>query len=344
MSESSNIIIYSSEDGTTKLEVKLENETLWLNQKQLCKLFGKSKSTISEHLKAIFEDEELDERVVVRNYRTTTPHGAIEGKTQTSDVKYYNLDVIIALGFKVRSRSGVQFRKWANRILKEYIVKGFTMDDERLKNPPVGNSAVPDYFEQMVERIRDIRASERRVYLRVKEIFALASDYDPSWSETTRFFQHIQNKLHFAVTKLTAAEIISQRADASKVNMGITTLDAKSIKSTDVTVAKNYLSEQEIDELNRIVVMWLDYAEDQAKRKQQVFLKDWENRLDGFLEFNERDVLQNFGQISKKEADTKAKEEYKKFTQQRRAQKEEQGLVENIKALESAAKMIEEKK
>ena len=344
MQENSNIIIYSSEDGTTKLEVKLENETLWLSQKQLCELFGKSKSTISGHITTIFEDEELDEEVVVRNYRTTTPHGAIEGKTQTSDVKYYNLDVIIALGFKVRSRSGVQFRKWANQILKEYIVKGFAMDDERLKNPPVTNSSVPDYFEQMVERIRDIRASERRVYLRVKEIFALASDYDPSWSETTRFFQHIQNKLHFAVTKLTAAEIISQRADAKVQNMGITTLDTNSIKSTDVTVAKNYLSEQEIDELNRIVVMWLDYAEDQAKRKQQVFLKDWENKLDSFLEFNEREVLQNFGQISKKDADVKAKEEYKKFAAQRRVQKEEQGLVENIKALESVAKMIEEKK
>jgi hypothetical protein len=338
MSESSNIIIYSSEDGTTKLEVKLDNETLWLNQKQLCELFGKSKSTISEHITSIFEDEELNKSSVVRNYRTT----ANDGKNY--DVEYYNLDVIIALGFKVRSRSGVQFRKWANTILKEYIVKGFAMDDERLKNPPVANSSVPDYFEQMVERIRDIRASERRVYLRVKEIFALASDYDPSWSETTRFFQHIQNKLHFAVTKLTAAEIISQRANASKVNMGITTLDTNSIKSTDVTVAKNYLSEQEIDELNRIVVMWLDYAEDQAKRKQQVFLKDWENRLDAFLEFNERDVLQNFGQISKKDADKQAKEEYKKFAAQRREEKEQQGQIENIKALENAAKMIKEKK
>lgn len=338
MSESSNIIIYSSEDGTTKLEVKLENETLWLSQKQLCELFGKSKSTISEHITSIFEDEELQRNSVVRNYRTT----ASDGKDY--DVEHYSLDVIIALGFKVRSRSGVQFRKWANQILKEYIVKGFTMDDERLKNPPVANSSVPDYFEQMVERIRDIRASERRVYLRVKEIFALASDYDPSWSETTRFFQHIQNKLHFTVTKLTAAEIISQRADATNPNMGITTLDQNSIKSTDVTVAKNYLSEQEIDELNRIVVMWLDYAEDQAKRKQRVFLKDWENKLDNFLEFNERDVLQNFGKISKKDADTKAKDEYKKFSALRRAEKEEQGRIENIKALEDAAKMLKEKK
>ncbi|MGM0642001.1 MAG: RhuM family protein [Thermotogota bacterium] len=336
--DNSNIIIYSSDDGKTKLEVKLENETLWLSQKQLCELFGKSKSTISEHLKAIFEDEELDRNSVVRFYRTT----ASDGKNY--DVEHYNLDVIIALGFKVRSRTGVQFRKWANQILKEYIVKGFAMDDERLKNPPVGDSKVPDYFEQMIERIRDIRASERRVYLRVKEIFALASDYDPSWSETTWFFQHIQNKLHFAVTKLTAAEIIFQRADANTANMGITTLDQNSIKSTDVTVAKNYLNEQEVDELNRIVVMWLDYAEDQAKRKQKVFLKDWERKLDAFLEFNERDVLQNHGQISKKEADKKAKTEYEKFSAQRRIQKEKQGQKETIKALEDAAKMIQKRK
>lgn len=337
MEENSNIIIYSSEDGSTKLDVKLENETLWLSQKQLCELFTKSKSTISGHIKAIFEDEELDKNSVVRNYRTT----ANDGKNY--DVEYYSLDMIIALGFKVRSRSGVQFRKWANRILKEYIVKGFAMDDERLKNPPVADSKVPDYFEEMIERIRDIRASERRVYLRVKEIFTLASDYDPSWSETTRFFQHIQNKLHFAVTKLTAAEIISHRANAQSPNMGITTLDKNSIKSTDVTVAKNYLSEKEIEELNRIVVMWLDYAEDQAKRKQQVFLNDWENKLDAFLEFNERDVLQNFGQISKKDADTKAKDEYKKFSAERRVEKEELGLIENIKALENAAKTLKEK-
>jgi hypothetical protein len=338
MKTKSSILIYLDENGSTKLEVKLENETLWLSQKQLCELFGKSKSTISEHLKAIFEDEELDKNSVVRNYRTTA------SDSKNYDVEHYNLDVIIALGFKVRSRSGVQFRKWAKQILKEYIVKGFAMDDERLKNPPVANSKVPDYFEQMIERIRDIRASERRVYLRVKEIFALAGDYDPSWSETTRFFQHIQNKLHFAVTKLTAAEIISQRADADSPNMGITTLDKNSIKSTDVAVAKNYLSEHEIDELNRIVVMWLDYAEDQAKRKKQVFLKDWEDKLDSFLKFNERDVLQNFGKISKKEADQKAKDEYKKFSALRRVQKEELGQIENIKVLENTVKMLKEKK
>ncbi len=327
-----NILIYQTPNGKTKLEVTLEDETLWLNQKQLCELFGKSKSTISEHLKTIFDDEELNRNSVVRNFRTT----ASDGKNY--NVEYYNLDVIIALGFKVRSRSGVQFRKWANAILKEYIVKGFAMDDERLKNPPVANSKVPDYFDELLERIRDIRASERRMYLRVREIFALASDYDPSWSETTRFFQHIQHKLHYAVTHKTAAELIAQRADATKPNMGITCIDEEQIKSTDVTVAKNYLSKEEIDELNRIVVMWLDYAEDQAKRKKQIFLKDWEKKLDEFLAFNDRDVLDNFGSISKKEADKKAKEEYKKFSAKRREKREALGMVENIKALESIAK------
>jgi len=331
----SKILIYQSTDGKTKLEVTLENETLWLNQKQLCELFGKSKSTISGHIKSIFEDEELDKNSVVRNYRTT----ASDGKNY--NVEYYNLDMIIAIGFKVRSRSGVQFRKWANSILKEYIIKGFAMDDERLKNPPVAGSTVPDYFDELIERIRDIRASERRMYLRVREIFALASDYDPSWSETTRFFQHIQNKLHYAITHKTAAELIASRADATKPNMGITCIDEEHIKSTDVTVAKNYLSEEEIDELNRIVVMWLDYAEDQAKRKQQIFLKDWEEKLDSFLEFNDRDVLKNFGNISKKEADKKAKDEYKKFSVARREKREAIGAIENIKVLENQSKSIQ---
>jgi hypothetical protein len=337
----SEILIYQSNDGKTKLEVTLEDETIWLSQKQICELYGKSKSTISGHIKTIFEDEELDETVVVRNYRTTTRHGAIKGKTQTNNVKYYNLDMIIAIGFKVRSRIGVQFRKWANDKLKEYIIKGFVIDDERLKNPPVANSKIPDYFDEMLERIRDIRASERRVYLRVREIFKLASDYDPSWSETTKFFQHIQNKLHYAVTGMTAAEIIAKRADSKKINMGITTITKDNIKSSDVTVAKNYLNEKEIDELNRIVVMWLDYAEDQAKRRKQIFLKDWEIKLDNFLEFNERKVLQNFGNISKKQADKKAKDEYKKFSAKRREEREKIGEIENIKALENIAKKEE---
>lgn len=333
----SEILIYQSSNGKVKLDVMLENETIWLSQKQLCELYGKSKSTISEHIKAIFEDEELDRNSVVRFFRTT----ASDGKNY--DVEHYNLDVIIALGFKVRSRSGVQFRKWANSTLKEYIIKGFVIDDDRLKNPVIGDVKAPDYFDELLHRIKDIRASEKRVYLRTREIFKLAGDYDPSWSETTKFFSHIQNKLHFAITHQTAAEIIHSRADATKPNMGITSIEKENIKSTDVVVAKNYLNEQEIDELNRIVIMWLDYAEDQANRRKQIFLKDWEERLDGFLKFNEREVLGNFGSVTKKEADKVAKEEYKKFSAQRRAELEAIGEAQTIKALENIAKKLTRK-
>ena len=238
----SEILIYQSGNGKVKLDVMLENETIWLSQKQLCELYGKSKSTISEHIKAIFDDEELDRNSVVRNFRTT----ASDGKNY--DVEHYNLDMIIALGFKVRSRSGVQFRKWANSTLKEYIVKGFVIDDDRLKNPVIGDVKTPDYFDELLHRIKDIRASEKRVYLRIKEIFKLAGDYDPTWSETTKFFSRMQNKLHYAITHQTAAEIIHSRADATKPNMGITAIEKENIKSTDVVVAKNYLNEQEIDE------------------------------------------------------------------------------------------------
>lgn len=334
----SEILIYQSNNGEVKLDVMLENETIWLSQKQLCELYGKSKSTISEHIKAIFEDEELDRNSVVRFFRTT----ASDGKNY--DVEHYNLDMIIALGFKVRSRSGVQFRKWANSTLKEYIIKGFAIDDDRLKNPTIEGVKAPDYFDELLHRIKDIRASEKRVYLRTKEIFKLAGDYDPTWSKTTKFFSHIQNKLHFAITHQTAAEIIHSRADATKPNMGITAIEKENIKSADVVVAKNYLNEQEIDELNRIVIMWLDYAEDQANRRKQIFLKDWEEKLDSFLNFNERDVLVNFGSITKKEADKVAKEEYKKFSAQRRVELEAIGEEQTIKALENIARKYSKEK
>lgn len=328
----SEIIIYQSADGRTKLEVTLENETLWLNQKQIGELYQKSKSTISEHIGNIFEDEELERGSVVRKFRTTAEDG------KNYDVDYYNLEMIIAIGFRVRSRMGMKFRQWANDKLKEYIVKGFLMDDERLKNPPVAGSGVPDYFDEMLERIRDIRASQRRMYLRVREIFAMAGDYDPSLKDTTRFFQTIQNKLHFAVTHMTAAELIISRADRSKPNMGLTTWKSDEVRSGDVTVAKNYLREEEIEQLNRIVVMWLDYAEDQAKRRKQVFMNDWQEKLDAFLNFNERDILPNAGKVTKKSADAHAKEEYGEFAANRRVEKERVGEAENIKVLEAMAK------
>lgn len=328
----SEVIIYSDSEGNTRLEVTLEDETLWLNQKQIGELYQKSKATISEHISNIFEEEELFRDSVVRNSRTT----AADGKNY--DVDYYNLDMIIAVGFRVRSRVGTQFRRWANERLGEYIVKGFTMDDERLKNPPVGESKAPDHFDEMLERIRDIRASERRMYLRVREIFALAADYNPTLRETTRFFQTIQNKLHYTVTHKTAAELIAARADHSKPNMGLTSYKGDEVQSFDVTVAKNYLNEEEIDGLNRIVTMWLDYAEDQAKLRKQVFLNDWQQKLDDFLRFNERDILAHTGKITKKAADQHAKKEYAEFAKERRAIKEAKGEAENIKALETAAR------
>ncbi len=331
----SEIIIYSTNDGKTKLEVTLENENIWLNQKQIAELYGKTKSTVSEHISNIFDEEELNIGSSVRKFRTVQLEGSREVERE---VDFYNLDMIIAIGFRVRSRSGTQFRKWANETLKEYIVKGFVMDDERLKNPPVVGSSVPDYFDEMLERIRDIRSSERRMYLRVREIFTMAKDYDPTWSETTKFFQTIQNKLHFAITKMTAGELIAKRADHTKENMGLTSWNKEEIRSSDVTVTKNYLNESEIEELNRIVVMWLDYAEDHAKRREQVLLKDWQIKLDSFLQFNERNVLDNLGNITKKEADSKAKDEYKKYSIKRREAKERIGEIETIQVLEDLAK------
>ncbi|OYU41716.1 MAG: hydroxyacid dehydrogenase, partial [Burkholderiales bacterium PBB4] len=199
---------------------------------------------------------------------------------------------------RVRSQRGTQFRRWATERLREYLIKGFTLDDERLKNPPVAGAAVPDRFDELLARIRDIRASERRMYLRVREIFAMAADYSPSLPETTQFFPFIQNKLHFAVTGKTAAELIAQRADSSAPNMGLTTWKSGSVQKADVKVAKNYLNEAEVSELNRVVTMWLDFAEDQARRRKEVFLKDWAERLDAFLTFNERAVLDGAGRVS----------------------------------------------
>lgn len=327
-------LVYRTEDGRVKLDVRLENETLWLTQQHMAELFQTSKQNIGQHLKNIFEEGELDQDSVVKNFFTP----AADGKNY--DTKFYNLDAIISVGYRVKSLVATRFRIWATQRLKEYIVKGFVMDDERLKNPPVAGSGVPDYFDEMLERIRDIRASERRMYLRVKEIFAMAGDYDPSWPETTKFFSVIQNKLHFAATGLTAAELIQSRADHTRLNMGLTTWKAGEVRRTDATVAKKYLKEQEIDGLNRIVVMWLDYAEDQARRRKQVFMKDWERKLDEFLAFNERKVLPNAGRVSKKAAEEHARQEYERFAERRREYEEAVGEGESIKALEEAVKLV----
>ena len=318
----SEFFLYQTEDGHTRVECRFEDKTIWLTQALMSDLFQVSVPTINEHLKTLYADKELAEVATIRKFRIVR----LEGQRKVSRlIEHYSLEAILAVGYRVRSERGTQFRRWATERLSEYLRKGFVMDDERLKNPPVEGSGIPDYFDELLERIRDIRASERRMYLRVQEIFTMAADYVPSSRETTQFFRIIQNKLHFAVSHQTAAEIIHSRADASLPNMGLTTSKGKQVTKADVTVAKNYLSEAEIKQLNRIVTMWLDYAEDQAERRQQVFLKDWETKLNQFLEFNDRDVLGNAGQISKRQADDKAKEQYEIYAHKRRLLLEEQG-------------------
>ena len=329
------IILYQTEDGRTRIECRFTEETLWLSQALIAELFQKDVRTINEHLQNIYDDHELAPEATIRKFRIVRREGTRE---VSRFIEHYNLDAILAVGYRVRSPRGTQFRRWATDRLREYLVKGFTMDDERLKNPPVPGSAVPDYFDELLERIRDIRASERRMYLRVREIFALAADYRTNDTDTTKFFQIIQNKLHFAATGKTAAELIAARADHTKPNMGLTTWKGGAVRKTDITVAKNYLTEDEITELNRIVVMWLDYAEDQSRRRKQVFLRDWETKMNEFLAFNERRVLPDAGTVSKETANAKAEEEYGRFAALRRTFLEAEAERDATRALEAAAK------
>jgi hypothetical protein len=331
------LVIYPGKDGRLRVEARLYDESLWLTQKQMAELFGVTVPTINEHLKNIFQDNELQEKAVIRKFRIT----ASDGKRYLTG--FYHLDAIISVGYRVNSVHATQFRQWATQVLREYIVKGFAMDDERLKNPPVAGSGVPDRFDELLERIRDIRASERRMYLRVREIFTLAADYQPSLRETTRFFQTMQNKLHFAVAGMTAPEIIARRINHLMPNAGLTSWAGDEVRKRDVTVAKNYLSEDEIRELNRIITMWLDFAEDQAERRKQVFMADWQQKLDDFLKFNDRQILPDAGKRTRKQADAIAYAEFEKFAERRREEKEALGAIENIRELESTARMLESK-
>lgn len=338
MPQGGQILIYRTDDGKVKLDIRLERETLWMTQSDMAELFQCSTDNISLHLKNIYDEGELSEQATTEEFSAVRKEGSRQVRRKLT---FYNLDVIISVGYRVKSVIATRFRIWATQRLKEYIVKGFTMDDERLKNPPVKGSAVPDYFDEMLERIRDIRTSERRMYLRVKEIFAMAADYEPTWDETTKFFSVIQNKLHFAATGMTAAELIRSRADCQLPNMGLTNWKSGEVQKTDVTIAKNYLKENEIEELNRIVTMWLDFAEDQAKRRKQVFMKDWEQKLNEFLRFNDRRVLPNAGKVSKQMAEERAKKEFEKFAARRREYKESLGQAETIKQLEAVAKQAD---
>lgn len=334
------VLVYTSEDGQTRVECRFESDTIWLSQALMAELFAKDVRTINEHLQNLFAEGELEPEATIRKFRIVRTEGT---RQVTRLIDHYNLEAIVAVGFRVRSTRGTQFRKWANTRLQEYLVKGFTMDDQRLKNPPVDGSGIPDYFDELLERIRDIRASEARVYLRVREIFAMAADYDASAKEVGTFFKTIQNKLHFAATGQTAAEIIAGRADRTAQNMGLTswkTAPDGPVRKGDVTTAKNYLNEAEIDGLNRIVVMWLDFAEDQARRRKQVFLRDWETKLDEFLAFNDRDVLPNAGRISHKSAKAHAEAEYDAYATERRRLLEAEGERARLDALEAEAKRL----
>ncbi|NLV41954.1 MAG: virulence RhuM family protein [Candidatus Hydrogenedentes bacterium] len=331
------LVLYQTPDGRTRVECRFAEESLWLSQALMAELFQTTPQNITLHLKTLYAEGEIEERATCKDFLQVRMEGVRQVQRA---VKFYNLDAILAVGYRVRSPRGVQFRQWATERLREYLVKGFTMDDDRLKNPPVEGSGVPDYFDELLERIRDIRASERRMYLRVREIFALAADYDPKREKTSTFFGVMQNKLHFAATGQTAAELIRRRADHTLPNMGLTSFKGGRVTKADVTTAKNYLNEAEVSELNRIVVMWLDYAEDQARRRKQVFLRDWEARLDAFLEFNERAVLTRAGSATKAEAHSHAEAEYERFAARRRAQLEAEGARDAVDTLEQTAKQL----
>ena len=320
------IIIYQSDEGV-KLDVRLENQTVWLNIEQIAQLFNKGRSTINEHILNIFKEGELDEKVVCRKFRHTTQHGALEGKTQSKEVKYYNLDVIISVGYRVKSIQGTRFRQWATERLHEYIVKGFTMDDERLKGLGGGN-----YWKELLDRIRDIRSSEKVMYRQVLDIYATSVDYDPRTDASRLFFRIVQNKLHYATHGHTAAEVIYERADADQPFMGLTTFEGELPAIKDIKIAKNYLKENEIRILNNLVSGYFDFAEIMAIEHRPVYMMDYVKQLDTILQSTGRPMLKGSGSISHQKAMDKALEEYRKYQVKALAPVEE-AYLESINAL-----------
>ena len=307
-----NMLLYNTPNGRVKVEIYVQNETVWLTQQKIADLFGIDRSVITKHLKNIYRERELSREATCAKIAQVQLEGE---RSVNRQIEYYNLDAIISVGYRVNSHQATQFRIWATQILKEYLIKGFAMDDERLKNP--GSIFGKDYFEEQLARIRDIRSSERRFYQKITDIYAQCSaDYDPGNEVTQLFFATVQNKLHWAITHQTAAEIIAARADASKTNMGLRVwknAPAGKIRKQDISIAKNYLDEIELDGLNRIVSMYLDYAENQAKREIIMYMKDWVKKLDAFLQFNEAAILKDAGKISHRVAVTLAEKEYKKY-------------------------------
>lgn len=307
------ILIYQNEKGDTKIDVYFEEDTIWMTQKAMCELYQVAKSSVSEHITNIFQDGELEPGATVRKFRTVQTEGT---RQVTREREFYNLDMILAVGYRVRSHVGIHFRRWASNILTEYMKKGFALNDERLRNP---KEFGVDYFDELLERIRDIRASEKRVYQKVKEIFALSADYDSKSEIAQNFFKSVQNKLEYAATGYTAPEIIARRANSTKDNMGLTSFKGAKVRRGDVTVAKNYMTQEEISTLNLIVNMYLDYAELQAKNRKPMYMADWENRLVNFLRFNGREVLEHLGTVKRELAEKLALEQYELFDTHRRA-------------------------
>ncbi|MDN3638415.1 virulence RhuM family protein [Simiduia curdlanivorans] len=329
--QTTEFLLYTAPTGEVKVEVLLSGETLWLTQERMAELFGVQRPAITKHLKNIFESNELQEEVVCSILEHTTEHGAIAGKTQTSQVKYYNLDAVISVGYRVNSAQATQFRIWATQLIKEYIIKGFAMDDERLKN---GRFFGKDYFRELLERVRSIRASERRIYQQITDIFAECSiDYDSKSLTTQQFYAHVQDKFHYAITGHTAAEIISLKADASKPLMGMSTYknapEGRVLKS-DATIAKNYLSEDDIKKLERAVSAFFDYIEGIIERRNTFTMESFAESVNKFLTFNEYQILDGFGKVSRKLAEQKAHAEYDKFNKQQRIESDFDREVEKL--------------
>jgi hypothetical protein len=326
----SQLLIYQDPDGKIRIDVRLEEETVWLTQEHMAQLFGKAKSTISEHIGNVFSEGELDGTVVVRKFRTTTRHGAIEGKTQSRDVQFYNLDVVISVGYRVRSQQGTRFRIWATERLREYIVKGFALNDDRFKS---GSSM--GYFEELQERIREIRLSERFFYQKIKDIYATSIDYDPEDEKTIAFFKIVQNKLlwaisEWAISEQTAAELVYRRADASLPLMGMQSYDKKGVpvRKADVGIAKNYLQEDELKLLGLLVEQYLAFAETMAQQRTPMYMADWISRLDAIISLNGRELLTHAGKISHQLAMEKSSEEYARFKEIERHREREESLAE----------------
>ena len=325
----SNIIMYTTEDGLTKIEVTFDEDTVWLSLDQMAELFQRDKSTISRHIKNIFTEGELRPEATVAKFATVQTEG---NRQVTRDIDYYNLDVIISVGYRVKSLRGTQFRIWASSVLKEYMKKGFALDDDRLKRLGGGN-----YFDELLARIRDIRSSEKVFWRKVLEIYATSIDYDPSAEASVQFFKQVQNKMHWAAHRHTAAEIVYQRADAEKENMGLTSWEGKKIKRSDTEIAKNYLTQTELDALNKIVSAYLDIAEVRALAHEPMYMKDWLETIDDYLKMTRRDILTTKGRVTHKQAIDKAHAEYEKY---RKKQDEllstfERHFIESIMELDS---------